>query len=235
MFATAAHAQPAKTPTPVIVPPTPAVHADGQVTFYFADPGAADVQMSLSGHAHPLPMQKNDQGLWTLTVGPLAPEVYSYKFIADGVPLLDPANSHINPNLRSPSNSFEVPGPTPQPWDRQDVPHGTIHHNFYKSAIIGHRTDYFVYTPPGYDPRAATKYPVLYLLHGYTDDARAWTELGRANFILDNLIAEGKARPMIIVMPLGYGAPEIVTGPHAATSITKPSTKRTSTSSRNRC
>lgn len=193
------------------------------------------MQMSLSGHAHPLPMQKNDQGLWTLTVGPLAPEVYSYKFIADGVPLLDPANSHINPNLRSPSNSFEVPGPTPQPWDRQDVPHGTIHHNFYKSAIIGHRTDYFVYTPPGYDPRAATKYPVLYLLHGYTDDARAWTELGRANFILDNLIAEGKARPMIIVMPLGYGAPEIVTGPHAATSITKPSTKRTSTSSRNRC
>lgn len=196
------------------VPQTPQVHADGHVTFYFPDRGAKHVEMSLSGYAHPLSMRKDKQGVWSLTVGPLPPEIYSYKFIADGVPLLDPSNSHINPNLQSPSNSIEVPGATPEPWDRQDVPHGVIHHHFYRSAIIGHPTDYFVYTPPGYKPRAATEYPVLYLLHGYTDDASAWTQLGRANFILDNLIAEGKARPMIVVMPLGYGAPEIVTGPH---------------------
>lgn len=196
------------------VPPTPHIHADRQVTFYFFDPGAATVKLALEGTAHTLPMMKDSQGLWSLTVGPLQPEIYSYHFIADGVPLLDPANSHINPNLRGPSNAFEVSGSAPQLWDVQDVPHGIVHHHFYKSAIVGDQRDFFVYTPPAYNPREKEKYPVLYLLHGYTDDARGWTALGRANVILDNLIAQGKAKPMIVVMTLGYGAPEIVLGPH---------------------
>ena len=198
------------------VPPTPHIHADDQVTFYFLDPGASKVELGLEGNAHPLPMMKDSQGIWSITVGPLAPEIYSYHFIADGVPLLDPANSHINPNLHSPSNALEVPGATPELWDVQDVPHGVVHHHFYKSTIIGDQRDYFVYTPPAYNPRSGKKYPVLYLLHGYTDDARGWTALGRANVILDNLIAQGKAKPMIIVMTLGYGAPEIVLGPRAS-------------------
>ncbi len=197
------------------VPQTPEVHADHRVTFYFPDPGAKSVELVLGGVAHPMPMEKNSEGLWSITVGPLEPEIYSYQFQADGVSLLDPANPTIVPNLRSPSNSFEVPGPTPEMWDVQDVPHGILHRHFYQSAIIGDQRDYFVYTPPGYDPRADTKYPVLYLLHGYTDDAQGWTAVGRANVILDNLIAQGKTRPMLIVMPLGYGAPEIVTGPRA--------------------
>lgn len=198
------------------VPSTPQIHTDGQVTFYFLDPGASKVSLALEGTAYPLPMSKDAQGIWSTTVGPLAPEIYSYHFIADGVPLLDPSNAHINPNLRGPSNAFEVPGTAPEPWDVQDVPHGVVHHHLYESAIIGDQRDYFVYTPPNYNPRSHKKYPVLYLLHGYTDDAQGWTALGRANIILDNLIAQDKAKPMVVVMTLGYGAPEIVLGPRAS-------------------
>ncbi|MEO6830085.1 MAG: alpha/beta hydrolase-fold protein, partial [Acidobacteriaceae bacterium] len=199
----------------VTVPPTPQIHADHKVTFYFPAPGASTVKFRLGGVAYPLPMEKNSQGLWSITVGPLQPEIYTYSFLVDGVSLLDPSNPRIVPNLRSPSNSFEVPGAHPQLWDVQKVPHGILHHHFYKSAIVGDQRDFFVYTPPGYDARDNRKYPVLYLLHGYTDDANGWMALGRANVILDNLIAQGKAQPMLVVMPLGYGAPEIVTGPHA--------------------
>jgi enterochelin esterase-like enzyme len=199
----------------MIVPNTPDIHADHSVTFYLLDPGATSVRLDLSGVADPLKMEKNDRGLWSVTVGPLKPEIYSYLFQVDGVPRLDPSNANIVPNLQSPSNSIEISGPHPELWDVQAVPHGIVHHHFYKSGIVGDERDFFVYTPPGYDPRADTKYPVLYLLHGYTDDASAWTAVGRANVILDNLIAQGKARPMIVVMPLGYGAPEIVTGPNA--------------------
>ncbi len=213
-FAVAGHPQAAEAQNAATIHPTPQVHADGQVTFTFPDVGARHVDLSLDGVAHPLPMQKNSEGVWSITVGPLQPEIYSYLFRADGIPLLAPLNININPSLRSPSNFVEVPAATPQLWDIQDVPHGTLHRHFYKSAIVGDRREYFVYTPPGYDPRAHKKYPVLYLLHGYSDDARAWVSIGRANVILDNLIAEGKARPMIVAMPLGYGAPEIVTGRH---------------------
>lgn len=197
------------------LPQTPDVHADRTVTFYFPDLGASEVRLSLSGKAHPLPMEKNSQGVWSITVGPLEPAVYGYKFVADGVPLLDPSNPRSNPNLRNPTNVLEVPGPAPELWDVQNVPHGIIHHHFYKSGIVGDQRDYFVYTPPGYDPRAHKKYPALYLLHGYSDDARGWVAVGRANVILDNLLAEGKVKPMIVVMPLGYGAPEIVLGQRA--------------------
>ncbi|MBO0721764.1 MAG: esterase family protein, partial [Blastocatellia bacterium] len=96
-----------------------------------------------------------------------------------------------------------------------NVPHGEIHHLFYRSSIVGDDRDFYVYTPPDYDPAGKKLYPVLYLLHGFSDDASGWTAVGRAHVILDNLIAEGKAKPMLVVMPLGYGAPEIltVTGP----------------------
>src|SRR5262249_58923973 len=85
-----------------------------------------------------------------------------------------------------------------------------IHHQFYRSGVVGDQRDYYVYTPPGYDPNAGKKYPVLYLLHGFSDDASGWTAVGQAHVILDNLIAQGKAKPMLVVMPLGYGPPEIV-------------------------
>ena len=98
------------------------------------------------------------------------------------------------------------------PWETNEVPHGTVHHHFYHSRLVGDDRDFYVYTPPNYDARAQQRYPVLYLLHGFSDEASAWTAVGRANVILDNLIAQGKAKPMLIVMPLGYGAPEILQG-----------------------
>ena len=199
---------------PPQLPSTPSIHSDHSVTFYFYDPGANQVELSMDGYAGGLPMTKDDRGVWSITVPAMQPDLYDYIFVADGMHTLDPSNPTVNPNLRSPSNVFEIPGAQPEPWDVQDVPHGIVHHHFYKSAIIGDQRDFFVYTPPAYNPRSGKKYPVLYLLHGYTDDARGWTALGRANVILDNLIAQGKAKPMVVVMTLGYGAPEIVLGPH---------------------
>ncbi|MBV9612532.1 MAG: esterase family protein [Acidobacteriaceae bacterium] len=192
------------------LPQSPDVHADGRVTFRFRDPNALKVAVNIEGIKDPLPMQKDEQGLWSVTTDPLKPDLYGYSFDADGVHLLDPSNPLMKPNLLNQSNVVRVPGASPLPWEPANIPHGTIHHHFYKSAIVGDNRDFYVYTPPGYDPNASARYPVLYLLHGYSDDASGWTAVGKANLILDSLIDQGKARPMLIVMPLGYGAPEIV-------------------------
>jgi len=189
---------------------SPDVQSDGRVTFRFRDPGGQKVEVNVEGAKGPLAMTKNDQGIWSATTDVLAPDIYGYSFNADGTHLLDPSNSHIKPNLLNPSNEIHVHGPTKLPWERADIPHGTVHHHFYRSNIVGDNRDFYVYTPPGYDPNSQTRYPVLYLLHGYSDDASGWTAVGRANLILDTLISEAKSKPMIIVMPLGYGAPEIV-------------------------
>jgi enterochelin esterase-like enzyme len=195
-------------PPPMIV--SPEVAADHRVTFRFRDPNAKDVKVSLEGRAKPFDMQKDAEGVWSFTTDPLEPDYYGYTFIADGVGLYDPMNPVKKPNFLFSSSEVHVPGPSSLPWEINDVPHGVIHHHFYKSQIVGDQRDFYVYTPPGYDPESKIAYPVLYLLHGYSDDASAWTVVGRANVIMDNLIAEGMAKPMIIVMPLGYGAPEIV-------------------------
>ena len=189
---------------------SPDVQPDGRVTFRFLDPGAKDVKLQFEGEPKPLAMTRDDSGLWTITLGPLAPDIYGYEFIADGVFLMDPNNPSIKPNLVQPQNMVEVPAATPELWDLTDVPHGVVHHHFYKSKVVGDERDYFVYTPPGFDPKAKTKYPVFYLLHGYSDGADGWTAVGKANVILDNLIAQNKIKPMIVVMPLGYGTPEML-------------------------
>jgi enterochelin esterase-like enzyme len=203
-MATSARAQ---TPPPLI---SPEVHADRSVTFRFRGPNDKEVTVAIEGAAKPLPMQKDDQGVWSVTTEPLAPDYYGYAIIADGVGLLDPSNYAVKPNFLYRASEVHVPGPASLSWEIGAVPHGEIHHHFYKSGVVGDDRGYFVYTPPGYDARGKQTYPVLYLLHGYSDDASAWTAVGRANVILDNLIAQGKAKPMIIVMPLGYGAPEIL-------------------------
>lgn len=155
-------------------------------------------------------MQKDDQGIWTVTTDPLTPDYYGYNFVADRVSLLDPSNYTVKPNFLYRANEVHIPGPPTLSWEIAAVPHGEIHHHFYKSAVVGDDRDFFVYTPPGYDARAKQTYPVLYLLHGYSDDASAWTAVGRANVLLDNLIAQGQAKPMLIVMPLGYGEPKVL-------------------------
>jgi enterochelin esterase family protein len=197
---------PAPLPAPVV---SPEVHADGSVTFRFRAPNAKEVKVDLEG-AESVALQRDDQGVWSVTTGPLRPDYYGYAFVADGVHLIDPSNPLLKPNLLHTENAVHVPGPASLPWELNDVPHGEIHHHFYKSAVAGDDRDYYVYTPAGYDPSSQRTYPVLYLLHGFSDDASGWTAVGRANVILDNLIAHGKAKPMIVVMPLGYGTMEMI-------------------------
>jgi enterochelin esterase-like enzyme len=194
-------------PAPVI---SPEVSSDNHITFRLRDPNAKEVLVRVEGTKGPLPMLKDDQGVWSVTTGALDPNFYGYSFIADGVDEADPSNPLAKPNLMFPGSIAHVPGPASLPWEINDVPHGVVHHHFYRSHIIGDQRDFYVYTPPGYDPREKKVYPVLYLLHGYSDSADAWTAVGRANIILDNLIAQGKTKPMLIVMTLGYGALEIV-------------------------
>jgi enterochelin esterase-like enzyme len=204
-----AQAQPSTPPLPIV---SPEVHSDRTVTFRFRDPNAKDVALNLEGTPKPQPMEKDGQGVWSVTTQPLEPDYYGYSFEADGVHLLDPSNTLMKPNLLSQSNEVHVPGSPPPDWETTDVPHGIIHHHFYHSAVVGDDRDYYVYTPPDYyDPAKLTgSYPTFYLQHGYSDGADGWTSVGRANFILDNLIAQGKVKPMLIVMTLGYGAPEVL-------------------------
>jgi enterochelin esterase-like enzyme len=201
-------AQAHKLPAPLI---SPEVHPNGSVTFRFRAPNARQVELALEG-AEPVQMRKDkdDEGLWTLTTPALAPDYYGYSFVADGVRLIDPSNPLLQPNLVDTGNMVHVPGPSSLPWEVNDIPHGEIHHHFYASAVGADFRDYYVYTPPDYERSGKKKYPVLYLLHGFSDDASGWTAVGYANVILDNLIAQGKAKPMIVVMPLGYGTIEFV-------------------------
>ncbi|HEX8984421.1 MAG TPA: alpha/beta hydrolase-fold protein [Bryobacteraceae bacterium] len=193
---------------------SPEVQPDRRVTFRLRAPNAQEVFLALEGAQH-APMQKDGQGVWSLTTNPLEPDFYGYSFLVDGVGLTDPSNPVRKPNFLSQSSEVHVPGPSTLAWETNDVPHGVLHRHLYRSEVVGDQRDYYVYTPPSYNPKAKTRYPVLYLLHGFSDDAGGWTAVGRANVILDNLIAQGKAKPMLIVMPLGYGAPEILfrTGP----------------------
>jgi enterochelin esterase-like enzyme len=208
-------AQAPATPAPAAQTPpapikSPEVSADRRVTFRLRAPNAKEVLLGREG-AQRVPMQKDDQGIWSLTTDPLEPDMYGYSFIVDGVGLIDPGNPRMKPNLIGTTSLVHVPGPASLPWEINDVPRGTVHHHFYKSGVVGDNRDFYVYTPPGYDTPANAKkrYPVFYLLHGFSDDASGWTAVGQAHVILDNLIAQGKAKPMIVVMPLGYGAPEV--------------------------
>ena len=212
-FAFAQDAKPA-TPPPQTPPApliTPEVHSDNSVTFRFRAPNAQEVKVTREGTTEPLAMQKDENGIWTATTPPLPPDYYGYSFVADGQRYIDPYNHLLKPNLLNNENMVHVQGPPSLPWELNDVPHGEVHHHFYHSTVVNHDRDYYVYTPPGYDPAAKKTYPVLYLLHGYSDDASGWTAVGRANIILDNLIAQGKAKPMIVVMPLGYGTMQMIT------------------------
>jgi enterochelin esterase-like enzyme len=213
-----APAPPAERPAPVI---SPEVGADGRVTFRFRGPNVKEVAVEIESVKDSLTMQKDEQGVWSATSEPLAPDYYGYSFIVDGVTMFDSTNHSVIPNFLYRASEVHVPasaargsGAASLPWELADVPHGEIHHHFYKSGVVGDERGFYVYTPPGYDPRGKQTYPVLYLLHGYSDDANAWTAVGRANVILDNLIAQGKAKPMLVVMPLGYGAPEVL-APHS--------------------
>lgn len=193
---------------------SPEVHPDGTVTFRLFAPAAKSVgvNIELASGEQKLSLTKDDNGLWSATTAAFTPDMYSYGMNVDGMEIIDPNVHHYVPNYLAQGAVFIVPGNSPQPWEETDVPHGQLHRHFYTSKLIGDRRDYYVYTPPDYDPKGKTKYPVLYLLHGYSDMANGWVVMGRANFIMDNLIAQGKTKPMIVVMTLGYGEPHILDG-----------------------
>jgi len=196
-----------------VAPPPPLLshqlHPDRSVTFRFKDSAATKVELNLEGVAKPIPMRKEAGGIWTFTTQPLAPEIYGYSFLVGDATRIDPENHLVTTNIVFPAgNLLVVPGDTPQLWDETAVPHGAVHiHRFTTKIAQGlkaNQEEVVVYTPPGYDP-SAKPYPVLYLLHGWSGLAEGWTNDQQANYILDNLLAQGKIKPMVVVMPQAYG------------------------------
>ncbi|MCR4612364.1 MAG: esterase [Bacteroidaceae bacterium] len=186
---------------------SPVVNADGSVTFNVYAPSAQ--QVSVSGdfeeiRGRRLEMTKQENGVWTVTTQPLRPELYSYSISVDGVRFIDPANSYVNRDISTLSNIFIVTRSSDDKghlYQVNNVPHGTLARVWYDSPTLGTQRRMTVYLPPAYDGNR--RFPVLYLLHGHGGDETSWGDLGRTSQIMDNLIAEGKAQPMIVVMPNG--------------------------------
>ena len=205
---------------------SPQVNEDNTVTFRYSGPNVIRVQVT----GDFLPPQKistpngefevpgiaeltqNQNGVWEYTSTPLVPELYSYSFIVNGQRMNDPSNVYQIRDVATVTSIFIVGGGQADFYEVNDVPHGTVAKVWYDSPSLGMRRRMTVYTPAGYEESGRTRYPVLYLLHGMGGDEQAWMELGRASQILDNLIAQGKAKPMIVVMPNGNASQEAAPG-----------------------
>jgi enterochelin esterase-like enzyme len=194
---------------------SPEVHPDRTVTFRLRAPRASEVSVAgewtREGGAPNAPQklqrgQGGQQDVWSVTLGPLEPNIYIYVFNVDGVTQIDPVNPLVKLRARTSASMVEVAGGAP--WEFRDVPHGTLAVETHAARALGGQSrQVFVYTPPGYDKNRSARFPVLYLLHGNNDLAAGWTLAGKANLILDNLIADGKVVPMIVVMPWGHALP----------------------------
>ncbi len=183
---------------------SPEVLPDKRVTFRIRAPKATEVLLNGIEYGKDYPLTKDDQGVWSVTIGPVQEQLLNYCFLVNGVRVLDPSNAESTRDGANMNSLVLIPGPATEPWTyKPEVAHGSLHLVYYPSKILkqsGRRM--YIYTPPGYEASNA-KYPVLYLLHGGGGDEDAWTSMGRATVILDNLIAQGKAKPMIVVMPNG--------------------------------
>src|SRR5215471_4613306 len=188
---------------------SPEVTPGGMVTFRLNAPKATDVTVSGEFMKGTKAFQKDENGVWSVTVGPIEPEIYYYNFTIDGVRTIDPHNPDVKTGSTPStiSSVLEVKGSSPAIYDGQSVPHGEIRTNWYESKSLKTLRRLTVYTPPGYDADTQTRYPVLYLFHGANADETAWTRLGHVNLILDNLLASRRAKPFVVVMPFGYGVP----------------------------
>ena len=189
---------------------SPDYNKDGSVTFRLRAPQAEKVELECQMFEGTRPMTKDDEGVWSVNVTPHEPDIYPYAFIVDGIKIADPENMHIFPNEGFKSSLADVKGPQPDWQDLQDVPHGKISYTYYTSKAVGFDRPVLVYTPAGYDPASSEKYPVLYLIHGMTDTHETWFKVGKINNILDNLIAAGLAKKMIVVMPYANPYPEMI-------------------------
>jgi enterochelin esterase family protein len=191
------------------------VNSDGSITFRYQNASASKVLVATDAVPDPLPMQKDPSGLWSVTTPPLPAERYGYTFVIDGVAQLDPLNDDVRPNVVGLSSNVLVPGHPPAPWELTQIPHGSVTSHMLTTYIARglpmNQEPYYVYTPPNFDPKHKGGYPVLYLLHGWSDYANGWVDVGNANLILDSLVATGSIVPMIVVMPQGYGDYSFVT------------------------
>ncbi len=194
---------------------SPQVNADRTVTVRVLAPKATEITVTgeLLNGSDPKPMTRGDDGIWTATLGPLPADVYTYAFNIDGVNTTDPRNPWVKlVSSTGLASQVEVPGDGAQYYDMKPVPHGLVQIMTYESKATGATRQAYVYTPPDYN-RTTTKYPVFYLLHGGGDLDPGWVMTGRANIIMDNLLAEKKAVPMIVVMPLARGGGSLGIGP----------------------
>jgi enterochelin esterase family protein len=198
---------------------SPEVHTDRRVTFRLRAPAATAVELvgELLQGKGPVAMSKGADGIWSVTIGPLPPEIWIYNFRIQGVDFPDPANISVMPRAAGTANSsfVEVPGDSNAFYDAKPVAHGDVRMLVYQSKAMGVDRYLWVYTPPDYDT-TTTRYPVYYLLHGNGETQSGWVANGRANLILDNLIAEGRAEPMIVAMPHGHPVQSASVGPFVA-------------------
>ncbi len=186
---------------------SPEIAADGHVTFRILAPKAGSVLLSgsdIPGIGQGAAMKKGAEGIWEVTLGPIQPGAYRYNFNVDGVPTIDPRNPETSESNENTWSLFYVPGA--DFMDTKEVPHGAVAEIYYYSTSLERFRRAHVYTPPGYQ-LGEGKYPIFYLLHGAFDCDDSWATVGRAGFILDNLIAAKKAKPMVVVMPAGHTGP----------------------------
>jgi enterochelin esterase-like enzyme len=186
----------------------PRVHPDGRVTFRLTAPNAQKVQLQPGGADNglgkgPIDMTRDEKGLWSVTLPPAVPGFHYYWFLVDGLNVNDPGSETFFGWGRQ-TSGIEVPEAGADYYAARSVPHGDIRLRLYESKVTGAWRRAYVYTPPDYDANVKTRYPVLYLQHGAGENATSWSKQGHANLILDNLIAAGKAKPMIVVMDTGY-------------------------------
>jgi enterochelin esterase-like enzyme len=199
-------------------PESPEIHEDHRVTFRYADPNAEEVKIKGIRRTM-VDMKRGKKGIWSATVGPMDPGIYQYSFMVDGDQVIDPSNPNVKPDMNPDTSSLEIATDQPLFYQWREVPHGTIHLHAYFSKSLHRLRRMRVYTPPGYEKATDRRYPVLYLFHGTGDTEATWTEFGRAHLILDNLIADGKTVPMIVVMPDGHADLQEEEGDHKANFV----------------
>lgn len=199
-------------------PVSPEILPDHRVIFRLEEPDAKKVMVK-GIDREMIEMKRSKKGVWHVTFGPMDPGIYDYSFIVDGEQIIDPSNPEVKPERNPNTSSLEITTKTPLFYQWRDVPHGVVHLHSYFSRSLKRLRRLRVYTPPGYGADTERRYPVLYLFHGTGDTEATWTEFGRANLILDNLIADGKSAPMLLVMPDGHADLQDEEGDHRANFI----------------
>jgi enterochelin esterase-like enzyme len=176
----------------------------GRVAFAIRASDAKDVKLRGQWSKDAISMTKGEKGDWSVTIEKVPAGVWEYSYAVDGVNVMDPKNPAFKPQREPGKSILHVPSNPPAPWDWRDVPHGTVHQHGYLSKVLGRARELVVYTPPGYEKDSAKKYPLLVLQHGSGDNQRTWVEHGKAHWIFDNLIAQEKAQPMVVMMLDGH-------------------------------